>query len=106
VSFTWRLLRAGREVGRVELADDGKVLAQWPADVPMDVRRAIEEGRESCWPHLYSYEPRPWLARSPEYWHTVLSVRASPAGRWDQVETNYKPPDYPTYDEQGNPIVY
>ncbi|PTQ52807.1 MAG: hypothetical protein HSCHL_2693 [Hydrogenibacillus schlegelii] len=46
------------------------------------------------------------MARSPIYWHTVLTVFASPSGRWDQVETNYQPPNFPIYDEQGNPIFY
>jgi len=106
VSITWRLLRAGREVGRVELADDGKVRAQWPPDMPRDMQQVLEEGRESVWHYGYSDEPRPKMAAWPIYWHNVLTIMASGGRWWDRVETNFQPPSYPIYDEQGNEIVY
>lgn len=105
MSVTWRLIKAGREVGRIELGDDGKVRAQWPTDMPRDRQRFIEEGRESVWNFGYSDHPRPEMAAWPVYWHEVLTLLTS-SGWWDQVETDYQPPDFPIYDEQGNPIYY
>nr|PZN36908.1 MAG: hypothetical protein DIU70_13660 [Bacillota bacterium] len=105
MSLTWRLLKAGREVGRIELGDDGTVQAQWPPDMPRDQQRSVEEGRESVYQFGYSDHPRPEMARWPEYWHWVLNLLRS-SGWWDQVETNFQPPEYPVYDEEGNPIVY
>lgn len=106
MSVTWRLVKAGRVVGTIELDEEqGRVRAAWPEDMPAEDRRSFEEGRESFREFGYSIKPRPWLAAWAEYWDTVLKL-ATPNDWWDTVESDYQPPEYPTVDEQGNPILY
>lgn len=104
MAWTWRLLQAGREVGRIVLHDDGRVEARGPDGFPESERRAIEEGRASFREFGWSDRPRPGLDALPEYWHWVLT--AGHEDRWDAVDTNYKPPVYPIVDERGGRIFY
>jgi len=71
VAWTWRLLQAGREVGRIVLHDDGRVEARGPDGFPESERRAIEEGRASFREFGWSDRPRPGLDALPDVWWAV-----------------------------------
>lgn len=95
----FRLLRAGREVGRVAVDEArGTFSARWPEDMPADVRAEYEAGRGPFWQQSTI---NPKLA---EYWYAALTIGSGPW--WDRVETDYLPPAHPTRGPDGERIVY
>lgn len=96
----FRLLCDGREVGRVEVNEaQGRFRAVWPDEMPDVFREQYERGEGPFWgPSSTSHTG--WA----EYWHYALTVGAGPW--WDRVETDYRPPEYPTRGPDGGLIVY